>query len=89
MVATKVSEKQANHWQKKEVSMRKIALCTLLSLIALVLTVTSVSDVRAAKTVPHQISGILPGTVTFLELPFSDITDPYYQVGGLSVVSAN
>ena len=67
--------------------MRKIALCTLLGLIVLVITVTSVSDVKAARTVPHQISGILPGTVTFVELPFSDITDPYYQVGGLSVVS--
>lgn len=66
--------------------MRKIAFYALLSLATLVVAVTGVSGVNASKTTPHHISGILPGTVTFVELPFSDITDPYYQVTGLSVV---
>lgn len=69
--------------------MRKIALYTLLGLAASMLAVTSASDVKAARTAPHkiQISGILPGTFTFALLPFSDIEDPYYQVGALGVVS--
>jgi len=67
--------------------MKKFALYTLLCLAISVLAVTSISEVNAARTASHQISGILPGTVTFVELPFSDIQDPYYMVGGLGVVS--
>jgi hypothetical protein len=69
--------------------MRKIALYAMLGLVASVLAVTGASDVKAAGTAPHQIhiSGVLPGTVTFVILPFSDIQDPYYQVGALGVAS--
>ena len=67
--------------------MRKIVPFALLGFAITTLAVNSGFGVLASNTAPHQISGILPGTVTFVELPFSDITDPYYQVGGLSVVS--
>jgi len=69
--------------------MKRTALFALLGLAMSVLAVTSASDVRAAGPAPHriQISGALPGTITFALLPFSDISDPYYQVGALGVVS--
>ncbi len=68
--------------------MRRFALYALLGLAAMVLAVTSASDVKAAGPALHQIqiSGVLPGTITFVLLPFSDIQDPYYQVGSLAVV---
>ncbi len=66
--------------------MKKKVLFVLLSLV-LAMSALVLAQERRTQTAPHAISGVLDGTLTFVELPFtSDFPFPY-DVGTLAVVS--
>ncbi len=72
--------------------MRKITLFALLCLAAILVAMSPIvlaQQNNRTQTASHEIEGALGGTFTFVILPFSDITNPYFKVGSLGVVSGN
>ncbi len=66
--------------------MKKMALIVLLCLVV-AMSALVLAQERRTQTAAHAISGVLDGTLTFVELPFtSDFPFPF-DVGTLAVVS--